>query len=180
MTPVEVPICPYHCDCKNVGTNHLIPNPQDSNEYGRVGAVNVCDAHLPEYIKTGRWLAYPYVGQDIDAYGDYTVKRWFSAGPEMDRFKENVRERGAGKSLTIMSLGLAGEVGEVTEHIKKFFRDGVLDASALRKELADVIYYWARVCMYFGFKPSEILAESITKLEGRIKRGTMHGSGDNR
>ena len=41
----------------------------------------------------------PTRSDDIDAYGDYTVQRWFSAGDEAVREAENVRERGAGKSL---------------------------------------------------------------------------------
>ena len=79
-----------------------------------------------------------------------------------------------------MTMGLAGEVGEVTEHIKKYYRDGVLDMSALKKELGDVAFYWARLCMYFGKKPSEILAKNVDKLEGRVARGTTRGNGDNR
>lgn len=117
---------------------------------------------------------------NIDRYGSYTVNRWFSAGEELDRQSETYDQKGAGKSLTIMTLGLAGEVGEVVEHMKKLFRDGTFNADLVKKELGDVIFYWARICRYFGWAPSEIIAANIEKLEGRVARGTMRGSGDNR
>lgn len=120
------------------------------------------------------------VGSDIDAYGQYTVNRWFSAGENLDRYAETYEQKGAGKSLTIMGFGLAGEAGEVLEHLKKLFRDGTFNTDLIQKELGDVIFYWARICKYFGWLPSEIIAINIDKLEGRVARGTMRGSGDNR
>jgi len=107
--------------------------------------------------------------KDINKYGNYTLKAWFPA-----------KMKKADVSLVVMALGLGGEAGEVQEHIKKFFRDGVLDRPALKKELGDVVYYWARLCKYFGFSPSSVLDAQIAKTKGRKKRGTGHGSGDNR
>ncbi len=118
--------------------------------------------------------------ENIDDYGRYTVQRWFSAGEEADRLKENYAERGAGTSLTIMTMGLSGEVGEVTEHIKKLYRDGKLDKDALKKELGDVQFYLTRLMKYFGWEPSDVIAVNVDKLEGRVSRGTMRGNGDNR
>ena len=120
------------------------------------------------------------VAHDIDAYGRYTVHRWFSAGEEADRNNETYEKQGAGKSLTIMSMGLAGETGEVLEKVKKLFRDGTYDEANIKKELGDVVFYWARLCKYFGFQPSDVIGSNIDKLEGRVERGTMRGSGDNR
>lgn len=117
--------------------------------------------------------------KDIDEYGEYTVQRWFSAG-EVNKDEETYELKGIGRSLIIMGFGLAGEVGEVIEHLKKLFRDGTFDADLIKKELGDVVFYWARLCRYFGWQPSEIIAANIDKLEGRVARGTMRGSGDNR
>ena len=108
---------------------------------------------------------------DIDKYGDFTESFWFSGKPGAP-----TKER----DLPIMSLGLAGETGEALEHIKKFIRDGYLDADALQKELGDVIYYWARICRYFGFKCSDVIAGNIAKLESRRARGKLRGDGDDR
>ena len=42
--------------------------------------------------------------------------------------------------ITYPALGLAGEVGEVCEKIKKHIRDGkILDKEELKKELGDVL-----------------------------------------
>ena len=117
---------------------------------------------------------------NIDAYGDYTVEHWFSAGADADPFAETYADQGAGRSLTIMSFGLAGETGEVLEKIKKIFRDGTLEPEALKKELGDVGFYWARLCRYFGWDPSEVIGTNVDKLDSRRSRGMMRGSGDNR
>ena len=107
---------------------------------------------------------------DIDKYGQYTVDNWFSADGDRDPFR----------SLFIMSLGLAGESGEVCEKIKKFIRDGNDDMELLKKELGDVIFYWARICRHFGMVPSDVIATNIKKLDDRRARGVRRGSGGTR
>ena len=125
--------------------------------------------------------------QNIDQYGDFTQQMWMSKDDD--------------RGLAIMSLGLGGEAGELMaaiaeaqennfrlsgsigrtlEIVKKHFRDGKLDLEALKKELGDVAYYWARICRYFGFQPSEVLQANIDKLESRRSRGTLRGDGDDR
>lgn len=108
--------------------------------------------------------------KDIDQFGQYTKDNWFSTDENEDPTR----------ALTIMSLGLAGETGEVLEKIKKQFRDGAVDLPALKLELGDVAFYWARICKHFGFEPSEVIAANIAKLDSRRARGTRRGSGDYR
>src|SRR5208282_6589090 len=107
---------------------------------------------------------------DIDKYGQYTVDTWFSSDEDPSPLR----------ALAIMSLGLAGESGEVCEKIKKFIRDGNDDMELLKKELGDVIFYWARICRHFGMVPSDVIATNIKKLDDRRARGVRRGSGDNR
>jgi NTP pyrophosphatase (non-canonical NTP hydrolase) len=109
----------------------------------------------------------PY--NNIDQYARWTESFWFSGIGRPDK-----------ESLAIMGLGLAGEAGETVEHIKKYIRDGNLDPIALKKELGDVIYYWARICKQFGFEPTDVLRTNYEKLVDRQKRGVRQGSGDNR
>jgi NTP pyrophosphatase (non-canonical NTP hydrolase) len=71
-----------------------------------------------------------------------------------------------------LGLGLAGEAGEVAEHIKKLLRDHKLDGKALVEELGDVIYYWACLCAAAGQKPSELLEASRAKIIQQIDRST--------
>ncbi|MCK1383511.1 nucleoside triphosphate pyrophosphohydrolase family protein [Bradyrhizobium sp. 21] len=70
--------------------------------------------------------------------------------------------------LSYLGLGLAGESGEVAEHIKKLLRDDWLDQAGLVDELGDVIYYWACLCVATGRKPSELLDASAAKINRRL------------
>lgn len=79
-------------------------------------------------------------------------------------------------------LKLAGEAGEVCEKIGKAIRDGYPEdfATALAKELGDVLWYISAIAHDYGFSLQEIAEMNIDKLEGRKTRGTLGGSGDNR
>ncbi len=114
---------------------------------------------------------------NINLYGQFTSDMWFSGNrPEGTPLFTPDEER----SLAIMALGMAGESGEVLEHIKKAIRDNKLDKEELKKELGDAIFYWARICEFFGLEPSDVLDANITKLESRKARGVLRGDGDNR
>ena len=69
--------------------------------------------------------------------------------------------------LSYLGLGLAGEAGEVADHLKKFLRDATWDAEGLAEELGDVIYFWACLCLVAGQKPSQVLAASRRKISSR-------------
>lgn len=82
-------------------------------------------------------------------------------------------------------LGLTGEAGEVTDKFKKIIRDkgGVIsdaDKEAIVKELGDVMWYVASIARYLDVPLSEVARKNVEKLQGRLKRGTLHGSGDDR
>jgi NTP pyrophosphatase (non-canonical NTP hydrolase) len=94
---------------------------------------------------------------------------------------------GIGKSegLAYVTLGLAGESGEVAEKVKKLFRDdgGKLSEEKreeIRNELGDVLWYVAAVASETGLSLNDIATNNIKKLESRRKRGVLQGSGDNR
>jgi NTP pyrophosphatase (non-canonical NTP hydrolase) len=116
---------------------------------------------------------------NVDAFGEYTVQHWFAAGAEADPVTEDYEHQKCGKSLTIMSLGLAGEAGEALEKIKKIIRDGTYEPDALKKELGDIEFYWARICRYFGFQPSSVIAANIDKLDDRRERRSLLRQGLN-
>lgn len=82
-------------------------------------------------------------------------------------------------------LGLAGEVGEVAEKVKKIYRDrgGVFtdaDRQAIKKELGDVLFYIAMMAQEMGGSLEDVAVLSVHKIEGRVARGTLGGSGDDR
>ena len=83
------------------------------------------------------------------------------------------------------ALGLASEAGEVAGKVKKVIRDGNGVFSdemkeAIAKELGDVMWYCAAVAEDLGYDLSVILEENLEKLESRMQRGVIGGSGDKR
>jgi len=89
------------------------------------------------------------------------------------------------KNFLYPTLGLVGESGEVAEKIKKILRDknGIFDNEsklALKKELGDVLWYLSNLCDEFNFSLSEVAKDNLKKLNLRLSRGKISGSGDNR
>lgn len=82
-------------------------------------------------------------------------------------------------------LGLVGETGEIAEKFKKIYRDkdGEFtpeDKKEMAKELGDVLWYLSVVCTYLDIPLQEVAEINIEKLQSRMKRGALKGSGDNR
>ena len=84
-----------------------------------------------------------------------------------------------------LTLGLAGESGEVVDKIKKIVRnnDGVFTDEAkleLQKELGDVLWYLSQLCEELGLSLDEVARMNRAKLEDRKARGVLKSHGDNR
>lgn len=91
-------------------------------------------------------------------------------------------ETGNVEELMYLALGLTGEAGEVSNKVKKLFRDGESQElrTELAKELGDVMWYMARLSSVLKVDLTETLAKNVAKLESRKARGVITGSGDNR
>ena len=92
---------------------------------------------------------------------------------------------GSASALAYVTLGLAGEAGEIANKVKKIMRDRGGDVSGdvqddLANELGDVLWYVAMLATELGFDLSLIAARNLGKLSARAARGTLQGSGDNR
>lgn len=89
-----------------------------------------------------------------------------------------------GENLIYPVLGLVGEAGELANKVKKIQRDsGALTdeiRSALISELGDVLWYVAAVCGELGVRMGDVAEANLSKLAGRLERGTLRGSGDRR
>ena len=69
-------------------------------------------------------------------------------------------------------LGLAGEVGEMNDMIKKWvFHEKDLDNTHLKKELGDVMWYVAMMCQSMDWKLDDILQMNVDKLKARYPEG---------
>lgn len=110
--------------------------------------------------------------KNIDEYGQFVDEFWMSSGNDNSVLTE--------RDFRIMETGLPGEVGELMELIKKEVRDGTVNRPAMKKELGDIAYYWARICSAYGFTLSDVLQTNFDKLHTRRANGTMKGSGNDR
>lgn len=72
------------------------------------------------------------------------------------------------RELAVMTLGLAGETGEVIEPIKKEIRgDGPLDREKLKLELGDVLHYLCRISKHYEIDLGDVMRANIEKIETR-------------
>ncbi len=108
---------------------------------------------------------------------------------DFDKYQKKCKQTAVypkvGKSFVYPLLGLVGETGEVSEKIKKLFRDdkGKLTherKEEIKKELGDVLWYMAQLSTELGIKFSSVVKGNLDKLSSRKKRGAIHGDGDNR
>lgn len=82
-------------------------------------------------------------------------------------------------------IGLCGEVGEVSEKIKKTIRDKNKlfndDTNfEIIKELGDVLWYIAAMAHDLGYDLSEVAQFNAEKIIYRKDTNKIHGEGDNR
>ena len=99
--------------------------------------------------------------------------------------RETAQYPNLGSNNIYPTLGLVGEAGEVAEKVKKVIRDknGLFDNESklgIKKELGDVLWYIANLCTEFEFSMDDVALQNISKLQARVAKGTISGSGDNR
>lgn len=90
-----------------------------------------------------------------------------------------------GENYIYPVLGLAGETGEVAEKFKKIIRDndGKIDLAKkieIEKELGDVLWYLSQIATELNLELENIAQNNIKKLQSRLERNCIKGSGDNR
>ena len=86
------------------------------------------------------------------------------------------------------ALGLGSETGEFVEIVKKMILQGKPADEAnifhMKRELGDIMWYWATACMALGLDPIEVISENQKKLEARygeqftINESEVRGKGD--
>lgn len=83
------------------------------------------------------------------------------------------------------TLGLTGEAGEVSEKVKKLYRDesGVVSrvfVDGVKKELGDVLFYITAIANDLDLTLQEVFDCNVEKLTARRERNTLKGNGDDR
>ncbi len=73
--------------------------------------------------------------------------------------------------------GLVAEAGEFMEVVKKItFQGKPYNADNIfhmKRELGDVMWYFANACMALGMDPYEVIEENVRKLEARYPGGSF-------
>ena len=94
-----------------------------------------------------------------------------------EQYREEVMRMYAGPDdplykLSLGAMGLAGETGEVVDHIKKvLFHGQVLDAEALMEEMGDVLWYLALLSDMLGCSLASLMEMNVKKLRVRYPDG---------
>ena len=99
--------------------------------------------------------------------------------------RETAQYPNLGSNIIYPTLGLVGEAGEVAEKVKKVIRDknGIFDEEskcAIKKELGDVLWYISNLCTEFEFNMDDVANMNLEKLNIRVSKGKISGSGDDR
>ena len=90
------------------------------------------------------------------------------------------------KALEYLTLGLAGEAGEIANKVKKLIRDGAdredyhAKLNAIGHELGDVLWYCAMLAREVDMNFGRIMEDNLEKLADRKARNRLQGEGDNR
>src|SRR5215207_10508111 len=91
------------------------------------------------------------------------------------------RDRTREQQLANAALGLAGEAGEVADHIKKhLFHDFPLDEAEVVKELGDCLWYVAAMCTTLGISMDHVARTNVEKLRRRYPDGFSTEASRNR
>lgn len=92
---------------------------------------------------------------------------------------------GDGDKIIYPTLGLCGEAGEVSDKVKKVIRDndGFFTEELKEQimiEMSDCLWYCAALARDLGYTLEEAAKKNLDKLNSRLERGVISGSGDNR
>jgi NTP pyrophosphatase (non-canonical NTP hydrolase) len=92
-----------------------------------------------------------------------------------------------GGNLIYPALGLAGEAGEVTDKIKKYWRNfGIKSGGQLTDEqrhlialeVSDVLWYCSAMAFELNMSLDDIAQLNLKKLKDRQQRGVIKSEGD--
>jgi len=101
----------------------------------------------------------------------------------LDEYQENAKRTAqVSEDPNLMAnwaLGMAGEVGESVEIIKKhLFHGKPLDLKEVENELGDVLWYLSMLATQCGLSLNAIADKNLSKLESRYPNGFVKGGGN--
>ena len=109
-------------------------------------------------------------------YTDFVTKVTSDPSIDLDALKKSFEDIETNSSiktprLLTAALGLGSETGEFVEIVKKMFLQGKPPSEDnifhMKRELGDIMWYWATACMALKLDPYEVIKENQDKLEAR-------------
>jgi NTP pyrophosphatase (non-canonical NTP hydrolase) len=114
------------------------------------------------------------VKEFFEQYSDFVTKVTSKPSLDLEILKEslanveNTSEIQSARLLTA-ALGLGSETGEFVEIVKKMFLQGKPPSDEnifhMKRELGDIMWYWATACAALGLDPFEVISENQKNLK---------------
>lgn len=96
---------------------------------------------------------------DIAPYGLFVEKLFKNMGSDVN-------------NLMHAAIGMSGEAGEVLDHAKKAWANGIdLNMEKFLKEMGDTRFYYQALLNHFGLTDNDIKAMNVAKLSTRYPTG---------
>jgi NTP pyrophosphatase (non-canonical NTP hydrolase) len=134
-------------------------------------------AALTEYLKKGIFHQQGYMDDAIKQRA-ISIRQASFALENLERFQPLLPYSFSDNEIMLVwnATGLAGEAGEVLEHILSATYDGRndgkgVDSELLEKELGDLLWYVAGLCTKAGLSLDTVMAKNIEKLKTRFPDG---------
>ena len=129
----------------------------------------------------------------LASYGDFVTKVTSEPSLSQPSLDERMKEIDSSSPiesarLLTAALGLGSETGEFVEIVKKMFLQGKPanedNIYHMKRELGDIMWYWATACVSLGLEPYKVISENQKKLEARygekfeVDRSEIRKDGD--
>jgi len=129
----------------------------------------------------------------FETYTDFVTKVTSDPSLDLDALSESfnkIENESSIKTprLLTAALGLGSETGEFVEIVKKMFLQGKPPSKDnifhMKRELGDIMWYWATACVSLGLDPYEVISENQEKLAARygekfeVERSEVRKEGD--
>jgi NTP pyrophosphatase (non-canonical NTP hydrolase) len=126
-------------------------------------------------------------------YSDFVTKVTSEPSLDLDALKKSMDDIESESNIKMprlltAALGLGSETGEFVEIVKKMVLQGKPPSEDnifhMKRELGDIMWYWATACSSLGLDPYEVIHENQVKLEARygekfeVQRSEVRKEGD--
>ena len=126
-------------------------------------------------------------------YSDFVTKVTSEPSLDLDALKKSMDDIELASDIKMprlltAALGLGSETGEFVEIVKKMVLQGKPPSEDnifhMKRELGDIMWYWATACSSLGLDPYEVIHENQVKLEARygekfeVQRSEVRKEGD--